>query len=83
MTPERLHAVNARMHPKSESVLAGRPRPSAMPGSSKEPLQIRIPTEVKRRFKARAAMRGIEPNELFMEMWEFYQAGHDDIGAAG
>jgi aldehyde dehydrogenase family protein len=39
------------------------PRPD-----SKEPLQVRIPTPVKRRFKAQAAMRGMEPNELFVEV---------------
>ncbi|MCB8878390.1 hypothetical protein [Acidisoma silvae] len=39
----------------------------------KEPLQIRIPTNVKRAFKARAAIRGIEPNTLFVEVWEHYE----------
>lgn len=28
---------------------------------------------MKRRFKAAAAMRGIEPNELFVEVWEHYE----------
>ncbi len=42
----------------------------------KEPLQVRIPGGLKRRFKAHAAMRGIEPNELFVEMWEHYQRTH-------
>lgn len=42
---------------------------------AKEPLQIRIPIDVKRRFKAHAAMRGMEPNELFVEMWEQYERG--------
>lgn len=41
--------------------------------SGKEPLQVRIPTAVKRRFKAHAAMRGLEPNELFVEVWENYE----------
>lgn len=35
---------------------------------------MRIPTAVKRRFKAHAAMRGIEPNQLFVEIWEHYEA---------
>jgi hypothetical protein len=42
-------------------------------GSAKEPLQIRIPINVKRRFKAHAAMRGMEPNELFVEVWDHYE----------
>ena len=40
---------------------------------AKEPLQVRIPSSVKRRFKAAAAMRGIEPNELFVEVWQHYE----------
>lgn len=43
-------------------------------GDAKEPLQVRIPVAVKRRFKAHAAMRGLEPNELFVEIWEHYEA---------
>jgi hypothetical protein len=39
----------------------------------KEPLQIRIPSDVKRRFKARAALAGLEPNQLFVEVWEHYE----------
>ena len=39
----------------------------------KEPLQVRIPTAVKRRFKAHAAIRGLEPNELFVEVWDYYE----------
>jgi hypothetical protein len=41
--------------------------------SGKEPLQVRIPTALKRRFKAYAALRGLEPNELFVEVWEHYE----------
>lgn len=41
--------------------------------ADKEPLQVRIPGSVKRRFKAHAALRGMEPNELFVEVWEHYQ----------
>lgn len=39
----------------------------------KEPLQVRIPVAVKRRFKAHAAMRGLEPNALFVKLWEDYE----------
>lgn len=39
----------------------------------KEPLQVRIPVRVKRRFKAAAALRGIDPNVLFVEVWEHYE----------
>jgi hypothetical protein len=51
---------------------------AAQPGSAphevaKEPLQIRIPVLVKRSFKAHAAMRGLEPNELFVEVWNHYE----------
>ncbi|MBY0337330.1 MAG: hypothetical protein K2X11_11995 [Acetobacteraceae bacterium] len=48
---------------------------------TKEPLQVRIPVAVKRRFKAHAAMHGKEPNQLFVEVWEFYErakGGTDD-----
>jgi hypothetical protein len=40
----------------------------------KEPLQVRIPTAIKRRFKSHAALLGIEPNELFVAVWEHYEA---------
>lgn len=40
----------------------------------KEPLQIRIPSTLKRQFKAHAAMRGLEPNELFAEVWDHYHS---------
>ncbi len=39
----------------------------------KEPLQVRIPASVKRRFKTFAAMQGLEPNELFVEVWQHYE----------
>ncbi len=40
---------------------------------AKEPLQVRIPVAIKRSFKAHAAMRGLEPNELFVEVWNHYE----------
>jgi hypothetical protein len=43
-------------------------------GADKEPLQVRIPVAVKRRFKSHAALRGMEPHELFVEVWERYEA---------
>jgi hypothetical protein len=36
-------------------------------------LQVRIPVTVKRRFKSHAALRGMEPNELFVLVWEHYE----------
>lgn len=45
----------------------------SMQGADKEPLQVRIPGAVKRRFKAQAAIRGMEPNELFVEVWKHYE----------
>jgi hypothetical protein len=50
------------------------PRKTLNKAAMKEPLQIRIPSDVKRRFKAHAALCGQEPNELFVEMWEPYMA---------
>jgi hypothetical protein len=50
--------------------------PGGGPGlAAKEPLQVRIPVSIKRRFKSFAALKGIEPNELFVEVWAFYEAG--------
>lgn len=47
---------------------------SAAPSEgAKEPLQVRIPVAVKRRFKAHAAMRGLAPNKLFVEVWNHYE----------
>lgn len=47
-------------------------RPAAAP-VGKEPLQVRIPVTIKRAFKSQAALRGLEPNELFVEVWEHYE----------
>jgi hypothetical protein len=44
--------------------------------AGKEPLQVRIPGAIKRRFKAHAALRGMEPNELFVEVWEHYERAY-------
>ena len=49
------------------------PKPLKSVMSDKEPLQIRIPVAIKRQFKAHAAMRGMEPNQLFVEVWEHYE----------
>lgn len=38
----------------------------------KEPLQVRIPMQVKRAFKSKAALMGLEPNQLFVQVWEHY-----------
>lgn len=61
--------------------MAATPIPSDSPArlrsqtaaGGKEPLQVRIPTAIKRRFKAHAAIRGLEPNELFVEVWNYYE----------
>lgn len=60
------------MRPMNTDQAAGPHRRSG-PAPDKEPLQVRIPTAVKRQFKAAAAMRGLEPHELFVEVWEHYQ----------
>lgn len=59
------------MQPKLPGIVAGRGRRGQ--GEGKEPLQVRIPSTIKRRFKIHAAMRGIEPNELFVEVWHHYE----------
>ena len=41
--------------------------------AGKEPLQVRIPINIKRAFKSQAALRGMEPNELFVEVWDHYE----------
>lgn len=53
-----------------QAVGTGIPRPVS---GDKQPLQVRLPTAVKRKFKAHAALRGLEPNELFVEVWEHYE----------
>ncbi len=57
---------------RAAPVQTSSPPPSR--GGDKEPLQVRIPVGVKRRFKSHAALRGMEPNELFVEVWERYEA---------
>lgn len=47
-------------------------------GSEKEPLQVRIPRDIKRRFKAKAALMGMEPNELFVRMWDVFEREEDE-----
>jgi hypothetical protein len=49
-------------------------RPPSGLAADKEPLQVRIPVAVKRRFKSHAALRGLDPHELFVEVWESYEA---------
>lgn len=61
----------------SSNVRTSRHRDTRAPvESSKEPLQVRIPQEVKRRFKAHAALQGIAPHELFVKVWEHYERTH-------
>jgi len=40
--------------------------------ADKQPLQLRIPVNIKRAFKAQAALQGIAANALFIEMWKYY-----------
>ena len=49
----------------------------------KEPLQVRIPVAVKRQFKSHAALKGIEPHELFCEVWSFYEAAQKSKPTTG
>lgn len=65
-----MHAVMSATKHGSETLARS---PPASGGSEKEPLQVRIPTGVKRAFKSLAALRGIEPNALFVEVWEHYE----------
>jgi hypothetical protein len=53
------------------------------PPQGKEPLQVRIPVAVKRAFKSAAALRGMEPNELFVEVWEHYERTHRNDAPRG
>jgi len=51
------------------------------PAYDKQPPQVRIPGPIKRRFKAHAAMMGVAPNQLFVEMWEHFERTR--AGASG
>ena len=62
---------HARMQPRLPGIVRGSVR--SLRTADKEPLQVRIPAPVKRRFKAQAAIRGMEPNELFVEIWDHYE----------
>lgn len=53
--------------PETDSLLPATSR------SGKEPLQVRIPVGIKRAFKSQAALLGLEPNELFVIVWEHYE----------
>lgn len=65
-----MHARMATTQIPTDAPVASK---STSTASGKEPLQVRIPTAVKRRFKAHAAMLGLEPNELFVEVWDHYE----------
>jgi hypothetical protein len=64
--------VSSKLRPQTRPVRHARDR-GACP-EDKEPLQIRIPITIKRRFKSHAALRGLDPNELFVEVWQQYEA---------
>ena len=57
----------AEAAPKTGAVLETKPE------GTTEPIQFRIPSPIKRDFKAYAASRGIAGNKLFTEMYEFYR----------
>jgi hypothetical protein len=65
---------SAMRRPQTPVGLPDRPKAASSEGP-KEPLQVRIPRDIKRRFKAHAAMRGLAPHELFVEVWEYYERG--------
>jgi hypothetical protein len=46
---------------------------------AKEPLQIRLPVSVKRKFTAHAVLRGLDLNEQFQEVWEHYEQTYPDL----
>jgi hypothetical protein len=64
---------------------SAKPVPSRKPSGfeEKEPLQVRIPVAVKRQFKSHAALRGIEPHELFCEVWSFYETAQKSKTTTG
>jgi hypothetical protein len=59
------------------------PTPKPANPAAKEPLQMRVPVGIKRRFKSYAALKGVEPNELFVEIWQFYEANAKSHVLAG
>ncbi len=78
-----LTVLHARMQtcdmntPRTPIPFGAEPR---LRGELKEPLQLRLPASIKRQFKAQAALRGCEPNQLFVEVWKHYQKTVASIG---
>jgi hypothetical protein len=66
-----LACIMVRPHPAAQ-------RSAPLLNEVKEPLQVRIPSGIKRQFKAAAALRGLEPNELFVEVWQHYERTRQD-----
>lgn len=62
------------------AVTVAKPGPASA-ATRKEPLQVRIPGPVKPMFKAHAPLRGIEPHQLFVEMWEHHELTHAASGS--
>ena len=59
------------------------PTPAATPDNllrpaigEKVPLQVRIPPEAKREFKAYAAAHDLPSSHLFLKVWEHYKEHH-------
>ncbi len=60
--------MKARSPARLEPELPGIP-----PAVGVEPLQLKIPAETKRRFKAQAALRGISAADYFIQIFEHYE----------
>lgn len=73
--------MHACTMPGSKSAIESVGSTQALEG--KEPLQVRIPARVKRAFKTYAAMRDMEPNRLFVEVWEHYERTRPDAKIDG
>ena len=83
-TPEASCAcrhAHMMIRPSDRQPRATRRKSPATPGmgDAREPLQVRIPTAVKRRFKAHAALRGLQPHQVFVEMWHHYVAARAKV----
>lgn len=46
------------------------------PAAAKVPLQLRLPPELRRGFKAHALAHDMDANKLFEIVWDYYQKHH-------
>jgi hypothetical protein len=63
---------HARMQPRLPGIITPSESRRTI-GGEKEPLQVRIPKVVKRRFMSHAGLCGLKANELFVKIWEYYE----------